>query len=208
MSVVKEAKRTVRNVLSAGALRHSRRGPAGTFGLTFDDGPDPEVTPRLLDLLAKYDATATFYLIGEKIAAARSVVSRIVEEGHSLGNHSFYHRRFAKLPLNEQLDEIMKTNALLAEFAPKDSFAFRPPRGVVPMRFLLHAAIDRLPIQMWTIDSDDCRKSAADVVAGLSERSLSSSDVVLFHDDGDCALNALTELLPIWQQRGLTGRAV
>jgi len=81
-------------------------GPRAQRGLylSFDDGPHPEHTPRLLDLLAEHGAKATFFLIGNQIEANAALVRLIAFKGHTLGNHSMHHPHFEKLSLVEQLD--------------------------------------------------------------------------------------------------------
>ena len=76
------------------------RGPAtarGHFALTFDDGPDPENTPRLLDVLDRHRARATFFMVGERAARHPDLVRRVAAAGHEIGNHSFSHQRMILL---------------------------------------------------------------------------------------------------------------
>src|SRR4051812_11976189 len=93
-------------------VRRRIGGPAGRSAvyLTFDDGPDPAVTPEVLALLREFGAHATFFVIGEKVLGHRALAERIVADGHQLGNHSFTHRRLTSLPRREQLLEVARTN--------------------------------------------------------------------------------------------------
>ena len=123
--------------------------------LTFDDGPHPEHTPVLLDLLAKHRVRATFYLIGQQVERHAEVVRRIVSEGHGLGNHSWSHPHFDRLPLAEQRREIEHTERLLARFDGLARHDFRPPRGVMPVPMVLDCIRRGRRIAFWSYDSLD-----------------------------------------------------
>jgi peptidoglycan/xylan/chitin deacetylase (PgdA/CDA1 family) len=97
--------------------------------LTFDDGPDDELTPQVLDVLAARDLRATFLLIGERAQARPDLVRRIVEEGHVIGNHSWSHPSMARCSRDEVRDELRRTHDLLSTFA--EVTWFRPPRGIL-----------------------------------------------------------------------------
>ena len=100
------------------------------ISLTFDDGPDPETTPRLLELLARYGVKGAFFVIGEKAAAYPDLIREILKEGHEIGNHSATHDVFLMLRGRKQIAaEIKNCQEILAGFSitPK---AFRPPVGI------------------------------------------------------------------------------
>lgn len=84
--------------------KNSRR--SRTLALTFDDGPDPIYTPRVLDVLKANGASAIFFLIGAQAECHPELVRRIIDEGHEIGNHAYPHVKFAALPVRDQLDEI------------------------------------------------------------------------------------------------------
>ena len=107
--------------------RMSRREP--TVYLSFDDGPHPEHTPRLLELLRKHGAKATFFLIGDQAEKHPDIVRRIVEEGHTIGNHSMTHPRLSRLSAREQLADIARADAVLERFNGRKRQMFRPPNG-------------------------------------------------------------------------------
>jgi peptidoglycan-N-acetylglucosamine deacetylase len=98
-----------------------------TIYLTFDDGPNPGHTPALLDLLRAHDARASFFVIGREAQKHPQLMERIVAEGHALGNHSYTHPVFNGLPLARQLDEIERTDQLLATFEGLREAHFQSP---------------------------------------------------------------------------------
>ena len=175
-----------------------------TCYLSFDDGPDPKHTPRLLDLLGRHAVAASFFLIGSKIEQHPGLVQRMVDEGHAIGNHSFSHPIFTRLPLREQMIEIERTDALLARFDGRVRHSFRPPRGALPLSLLLKFARQRRSIAHWSYDSLDYQGGpVADIVMRLRERPPVTGDIVLMHDDSANAVDALETLLPEWHAQGL-----
>jgi peptidoglycan/xylan/chitin deacetylase (PgdA/CDA1 family) len=111
-------------VISRGA------GDRRVAALTFDDGPDPDVTPLLLDLLERHQAPATFFVAGIKAEGHPTLVREILRRGHTVGNHSYHHDPLLMLRSRARLaDEIARTQDLLARFGIRP-IAFRPPVGV------------------------------------------------------------------------------
>ncbi len=150
--------------------------------LTFDDGPDPEVTPRLLELLARRGAPATFFVAGRRAEACPSVIRDILGGGHTLGNHSYRHDPALMLRSRARLrGEIERVQALLAGFGVRP-LAFRPPVGVTNPR--LGVVLRELGLICVTFS---CR--AGDFgnrrIGGLAKKILSRvrpGAIVLLHD--------------------------
>lgn len=177
--------------------------------LSFDDGPDPECTPRILDLLAAHGARASFFLLGKQVERHPELVRRMVEEGHLIGNHSYSHPTFTKIPLTEQLAEIERTDRLLAPFDGRALHRFRPPSGALPLNLLLRFARTRRCIAYWSYDSMDYRRlPAAELAAGLRSAPPRAGDIILMHDDDMSTVHALERLLPEWQAAGFSMAAM
>lgn len=171
--------------------------------LTFDDGPDPEHTAPVLDLLARHGAKATFFLVGNRLDDHPGVVERIVREGHQLGNHSWTHPFMSDLPLAGQLEEIERTDRALARFDGIERHPFRPPCGVLPANLLLHYARHRRTIAYWSYDSHDYTKLPADrLAANLEQHPPRPGEVVLMHDDNAETSALLARMLPAWIAAG------
>lgn len=182
-------------------IRGPRRGHVRY--LTFDDGPDPEHTPPLLDLLAAYGVKASFFLIGEKIEQHPKLVRRIVAEGHLIGNHSYSHWEFRNMTLRKQLSEVHRTDALLTAFDGRQRHLVRTPRGYVAAPLLLYFASHRRVFVHWSYDSLDYQaQPVEDLVARLRDRPPLAGDIVLMHDDNHMACKALSILLPEWLAGG------
>ena len=162
------------------------RGPRGARGvaLTFDDGPHPKWTQRVLDTLAKHEAKATFFLVGRKAARHPEVVKAIVDAGHTVGLHSWGHDRLFALrrekTVREDLHRGLKAIERVTGAPPT---LFRPPIGHTnPIIARVADALD-LTVVGWSIGARDGLASArvADVVARV-RRDLRDGAIVLLHD--------------------------
>jgi glycosyltransferase involved in cell wall biosynthesis/peptidoglycan/xylan/chitin deacetylase (PgdA/CDA1 family) len=166
------------------------------IAITFDDGPDPEYTPQVLDILRHYGATATFFLIGKNAEQHSALVERILAGGHELGNHSFEHAEFDRLSWSRATEEIERTQSLLERIQGKPCRIFRPPKGRLCAASLLPAWRNWLTVVMWSVDLKDFRAlSAPEITAALGPRGISPGDVVLYHGNSRPAIEALPEVL-------------
>jgi peptidoglycan/xylan/chitin deacetylase (PgdA/CDA1 family) len=197
-------KRALAAILPSSWLATRGKSDTKALALTFDDGPHQEYTPRVLELLGKHGAKATFFFIGENIERHPALVKRVVDEGHQLGNHSYSHGRdFARLPLAAQLAEIERTDAMLERFDGRALHPFRPPRGELPLALLLALVRRRQSVTMWSYDSLDSRGlGATSTLRRFTDEPVRRGDIVLMHDDNAHTLEALQGLLPVWQQQG------
>lgn len=177
--------------------------------LTFDDGPHPEHTGPLLDLLAAHGAKASFFLIGQQVERHPELVRRIVEEGHTVGNHSYSHPRFETLSLDQQFAEIDRTDALLATISGHPRHGFRPPRGVLTLRMLARCLRERRKILYWSYDSlDYSRRPVPELLATIEGSPVRAGEIILMHDDSDHSLHLLAQLIPKWKAEGFVMRAL
>lgn len=180
-----------------------------TIYLSFDDGPHPDFTPPVLDLLAAHGATATFFLIGNRIEEHPDLVRRIVAEGHALGNHSWSHPLMGDLPLPAQLDEIAATDAVLSTYSGRATHPFRPPCGALPANLLLHFARTGRTIAFWSYDSHDYEQLPAQaLLPQITANPPRAGDTVLMHDDNAATVDLLAGLLPQWRAEGFQIRAM
>jgi peptidoglycan/xylan/chitin deacetylase (PgdA/CDA1 family) len=183
-----------------------RRQPA--IYLSFDDGPHPEHTPRVLDVLKQNGVKASFFLIGNMVQRHPDVVQRIVAEGHSIGNHSMTHPRMPELSARDQLADIAAADETIRPFNGRPRQFFRPPNGRATVTTILSSLLCRRPLVLWNVDSKDYTLDGEQVVARLQQMSLRGGDILLFHDDGGTAARALAELLPHWRRAGYSFAAL
>lgn len=182
------------------------RGPRSSQAicLTFDDGPHPEHTPRLLDALAAAAAPATFFVIGERAKHHPDLVRRIVADGHDLGHHSFTHGEPSQTSSHELLDEVRRTRALLADLTGVVPRLFRPPHGKVTAGKLLALLREGETVVLWNVDPKDFQAgSAQEVESRLAAHALQGGDVVLLHDTSPHAAEILPRLARGVREQGL-----
>ncbi len=124
--------------------------------LTFDDGPIEGKTEQLLEVLAKHKAHATFFMVGQNILPNASLVKRIVEQGHSVGNHTWNHTRLSELNDKDYIQGLRKTSEAIASVAGVSEIMMRPPGGIMdPHQGWIAAKNKHLPICMWSLQSND-----------------------------------------------------
>lgn len=151
--------------------------------LTFDDGPIPEATPWVLDLLARHDIKATFFCIGDNIRKHPDIFRRILEEGHAVGNHTFHHRNGWKTDFETYRGDVMACDDETAKHLSGGSRLFRPPYGKITRKQKRWALSNGKSIIMWdilTVDYDasvtpeECLRNATKKTA--------SGSILIFHD--------------------------
>ncbi len=155
----------------------------GAMALTLDDGPDPEVTPRVLEVLARHGAQATFFCIGERAARHPQLVRDIVAAGHRVENHSQRHRHdFAVLGPKRYLREIRAAQDTLGELSGSTPLFFRAPAGL--RNPFLDLALTRLQLRLvsWTRRGFDTRSRNAAAITARLTRGLRAGDILLLHD--------------------------
>lgn len=156
----------------------------GEVALTFDDGPDPDVTPRVLDILAAHGATASFFLIGRRAARHAPLARELVRRGHSAENHTHRHPyAFAALPPPAMRREIAAAQDAIAAAAGAEPRFFRPPAGLrsPPLDPALAAA--GLLHATWTRRGfDSVSRDPEAVSRRLVGRGLAAGDILLLHD--------------------------
>lgn len=165
-------------------VRPQRRLPhAGrAVALTFDDGPDPESSPAVLDLLAAAGATATFFLVGERAARHPQLVRRISADGHAVGSHSWSHPRPWELSARQLHDDYARGHDAVQDALGHPTPLFRPPHGHLGPAGLLALLRLRLRPVLWTHDPEDW--AAGTTRRQILERlaDVQAGDVVLLHD--------------------------
>ncbi len=157
--------------------------PEKYVAITFDDGPHPTNTPRLLDILRERNIKATFYVIGQSVSAHPGVLRQTVNEGHEIGNHTQTHRLLTKLSDDALRWEIDGCNRAIQAAAPCTLRTFRPPYGALSER--QRAIVYRdfgYPTLLWSVDPLDWKRPGYSVVANRIIRSVHPGAIILAHD--------------------------
>lgn len=190
--------------LSLGRVVYRDRSGKKRLYLTFDDGPCPENTPRLLDLLDEHDAKATFFMVGRRVRQWPEVCAEVVRRGHEVGNHSMTHTRFSWLNPRAKKVETDLVDGLFRELGVVSRPSFRLPYAEDSVRLIAYCALEGHRLALWSRDSLDYRLTGPEVLRRLLVQPPAAGDILLFHDDGPAAATALATLLPTWRASGFS----
>lgn len=191
--------------VALGALGYQSMAPAGQwFGrtfiglprgsrqlaLTYDDGPNDPCTLRLLEVLARHNLKATFFLIGRYVRQRPDIVRELMKAGHTIGNHTFDHPLLIFQSGERIRDQLTRCQQALAEAVGEHSILFRPPFGGRRPAVLRIARELKLEPVMWSVTGYDWNAPSADYIEQKVTRRIRGGDVVLLHDGGHKAMGA------------------
>ena len=161
---------------------HSRKNDRMEIALSFDDGPHPRLTPRILSILEEYGIKATFFMVGENVGYYPEAARLVVEAGHEIGNHTFSHRRFNRMDEAEMLREIHACEQAIASVTDSPVRFIRPPEG--QMNEAVRRVIGGLNyrIILWDVDTRDWAHTPAEEIAGHILDTVQAGDIILMHD--------------------------
>ena len=166
--------------------------------LTFDDGPNPNTTPAALELLKKYNAKATFFIVGRSVAGNEDIIKQVVAEGHQIGNHSWSHPLLTKISLEEAKSQINDTTEALKKASGQDVHIMRPPYGGI--NSTIQAAVDQSFI-LWNIDTLDWKnRNTASIMREI--RKTQPGSIILMHDIHQTSIDALPSVLQYLTEQG------
>ncbi len=177
------------------------------IALSFDDGPDATHTNEVLDILKEYDIKSYFFLIGEKVKQNPTIATRIRQEGHLIGNHSYFHKgTFPLQSTNNIFKELEQCNTIIEETTGEKCTLFRPPFGVTnPM---IGKAIKRMQSKQkfdvigWNVRSFDTTTDDIDKTIHKIIKQLKPGSIVLLHDRLSTTPALLRRLIPQIQEMG------
>jgi len=201
-------------VISAAGQPRTAQVASRTIALTFDDGPDPVWTPKILDVLRRNHVHATFFVVGTHVAAHPDILRQIVADGHQIGVHTFTHADLGRLPAWRRSLELNETQLVIAGATGRTTSLLRPPYSSsnnalddAEWAALRQTAGQGYLTVLTTLDSEDWRRPGADhIVVNATPRG-SGGQVLVMHDaGGDRAetVTALGQLLPRLAHKGFT----
>ncbi|WP_303316734.1 polysaccharide deacetylase family protein [Flavivirga abyssicola] len=186
------------------SLHHNKTIKENKIAITFDDGPHPEFTPKVLELLKKHDAKATFFCIGKHIEAYPNLFREIIKQGHTVGNHTYTHaNNFGFFKTKNVIRELQKTNNIVKNIMGFTMQLFRPAFGVTNPR--IKRAIKETQLQSigWNVRSLDTTSRTPERIFKRVTKNLSKGDVILLHDTSLKTITVLEQLLLFLQKQNI-----
>ena len=170
------------------------------IALTFDDGPNYN-TGKVLDVLAKYNVKATFFVLGSKVKNNKKILKREYDSGMEIGNHTFNHLLLTKYKENVIKDEIGNTSSVIFEVTGRYPKLLRPSYGAYNNAI---KKIGDMPIIIWDIDTLDWKYHNSKRIASRVINKVKDGDIILMHDIYSATANSLNIIIPELQNRGYT----
>lgn len=186
------------------------RGGKGSkkVALTFDDGPNPDYTPQVLDILKEHKIKATFFVIGNEAQRYPWIVERIIKEGHEIGNHSYSHRPFKSFNFKKINEEIKATQKIIKNITGKMPSLFRLPKGEWGFTSLLYVWIcllaKKMTLVFWSLDLRDYSIfNQSEIIERILKHNSGAGDIFLLHDKNSYICSALPKIIGILKQSHL-----
>lgn len=161
--------------------------------LTFDDGPSTVNTPKVLELLKKYNAHATFFVLGTRVSAGAEVLKQEVAQGCEIGNHTWGHANLSKMSMKKVNKQFNKTADLVQKLIGYDIKLVRPPWGAISQKMR-----DKLkhPMILWNIDTLDWQSKNPKAILKIVKKQVKDGDIILMHDIHPTTAESLKTVLP------------
>jgi peptidoglycan/xylan/chitin deacetylase (PgdA/CDA1 family) len=176
---------------------------SSTVAMTFDDGPHPKLTPKLLDMLKERNIKATFFVIGKCVAENPDIAKRIVDEGHEIANHSWSHPQLTKLSPPAFAAEIAQTNDAIEKATGIRPVVMRPPYGAINP--ILTKRLNEeygLSVIIWSVDPLDWKIRKSDHVSSHIIKNAAPGAIILAHDIHASTVDAMPATLDALQSKG------
>ena len=175
------------------------------IALTFDDGPHPRYTERIIKILEKYNVKATFFVIGVNIENYPGILRKISEAGHEIGNHSYSHHNVKNYDISKTETEIKKCEEIIISETGVSPKLFRPPQGARNQVTDETAKGLGYSVILWSIDTLDWKNNPPDCITNVICKNIRGGDIILMHDytsGQNTTCVALEEFIPILLKKG------
>ncbi|MBQ3063734.1 MAG: polysaccharide deacetylase family protein [Clostridia bacterium] len=185
--------------------RYASGGGKRLVALTFDDGPHPKYTPQILDILAEYGVKATFFMVGSNADYHPELVSRVLAEGHEIGNHTYHHYHTANMQTDELLSDILACSEALSRHTGSKPTLFRPPEGVFNEEIKALCGKEGYTIVMWSVDTRDWAHTPISAIVSGVRANVKDGAIILMHDfigKNSPTPAALRQIIPMLQESG------
>lgn len=169
-----------------------------TIALTFDDGPS-KYTKQIVELLNKYEANATFFILGNKVKNYEETLKFLLESGNEIGNHSYNHKKLSTLSKEELQNQIEQTNKVVKETLDYDIKFLRPTYGAIGKNLRKNINME---IVLWNVDTTDWKLKNSKAIANKTLHDIKDEKVILMHDIYKSTVDALKIILPELKKQG------
>lgn len=191
------------------ATQFTSRAPevAPEIALTFDDGPNPVFTTRVLQVLDAYGVKATFFCIGEQVREYPGLVQQIQQAGDALGVHGWDHTALTKLSPDEVDQQLYSASIAIQRATGTTPTVFRPPYGSTDQTVVDVASTLGLTQVLWSVDTDDWQRPGTKAIVNAVLTHAHNGSVILMHDGGGDrseTVAALPQIITALQRRGFT----
>ena len=167
--------------------------------LTFDDGPFPETTPRLLDILQQKDVLATFFELGSKVNAYPDITKRVEKEAHEVASHTMYHQNLIRIPATAAESDINEAKSAIKNTIGHDPIYTRPPYGNT--NDTVRATVGT-PIILWSVDTEDWKSKDVNSIVATAMSEVHDGAIILMHDIYPTTVDAVPILIDTLRNNG------
>ncbi|EPM7560383.1 polysaccharide deacetylase family protein [Enterococcus faecium] len=180
-------------------LKSSSHKGIKSVALTFDDGPNINTTPQLLQILKSKNVPATFFVLGKNVEEYPEIVKEAANEGHEIGNHSYNHENLASLSPDEIRNSIKKTDNEIKKVIGKKAKFVRPPYGAITS---IGAELINRPIIQWSVDSEDWKTRDPSSILQKVQTTVYDGSIILFHDIYPETLSIIPQVIDYLKSQG------
>lgn len=167
--------------------------------LTFDDGPNPQYTPEMLEALKEREVKATFFLLGQEVEKYPEVVKQIQKDGHLIVNHSYKHEQLSKLPMEQACSQVSRTNELIYGITGVYPSYLRPPFG--DWHEQLDSEVNMVEV-LWDVDTLDWSSQNHARIVEKVMKNVQENDIILMHDGYETSVTAAMEIIDTLKKQG------
>lgn len=152
------------------------------IALTFDDGPHPKKTARIIEVLEKYGVTATFFVVGVNVKNYQNATKEIIDKGYEIANHTYSHNVLKNSDLEDVRDELISTENEIKRLGARVCKLVRPPCGLFSNSLVDFSRENGYKIVLWNIDTKDWKHASASQISNEVLSNVRGGDIILFHD--------------------------
>jgi len=171
--------------------------------LTFDDGPHPVNTKKILKILNDYNAKASFFMVGKDMLKYPEIVKQVLAEGHGVVYHSNNHDQPKKISFKQFKNDMCMSEEIQKGLDIHIDKFYRPPYGQITIKGLIWLVLNKWKVIMWSIDSRDSFDSAEKIINNVHPDNIKNGDIILFHDDYEKTVDILPCILKEYQTKSL-----